>query len=138
MTLRERREAVVHRHVEAECRQDVEGTLASFHLPRYDVKPLGVTHDGEGAVRELLTGLFVGFPDFSAEVTALHHADTVVILEVRMTGTHRGPWAGLEPTGRAIDVPVACIFEFDEDRLVCEKVYFDFATLKRQLKAGLG
>lgn len=32
-----------------------------------------------------------------------------------------------------MDVPVACIFEFDEDRLNCEKVYFDMATLVNQL-----
>jgi len=31
--------------------------------------------------------------------------------------------------------PVACIFDFEEDRLVCEKVYFDFATMLRQLGA---
>jgi len=32
-----------------------------------------------------------------------------------------------------MDIRVACIFEFDDDRLMCEKVYFDFATLLRQL-----
>ena len=34
-----------------------------------------------------------------------------------------------------MDVPLAAIFEFDEDRLTCEKVYFDFATVLRQLGA---
>jgi len=28
---------------------------------------------------------------------------------------------------------VATLFEFDEDRLLCERVYFDFATVLRQL-----
>jgi limonene-1,2-epoxide hydrolase len=32
-----------------------------------------------------------------------------------------------------MNIPVACIFEFDKDRLVCEKVYFDMATLMNQL-----
>jgi len=31
-------------------------------------------------------------------------------------------------------VPSVGIFEFDEDRLMCEKVYFDMATLMRQLQ----
>jgi hypothetical protein len=48
-----------------------------------------------------------------------------------MTGTHKGPWAGIEATGRPMDVRITCIFEFDDDPLVCEKVYFDFATLLR-------
>jgi hypothetical protein len=50
-----------------------------------------------------------------------------------MKGTHLGDWAGLKATGR----PVACIFEFDEDRLMCEKVYFDMATLVNQ-SSGTG
>lgn len=32
-----------------------------------------------------------------------------------------------------MNVPVACIFEFDGDKLLCEKVYFDMATLMNQL-----
>ena len=30
-------------------------------------------------------------------------------------------------------VAATCIFIFDGDRLVCEKVYFDHATILRQL-----
>jgi limonene-1,2-epoxide hydrolase len=40
-----------------------------------------------------------------------------------------------EPTGRQIEVPLVGIFEFDGDRLMCEKVYFDMATWTRQLQA---
>ena len=50
-----------------------------------------------------------------------------------MTGTHQGEFAGIPPTGRPIDVRLACIFEFEDDRLLCEKVYFDFATVLQQL-----
>jgi predicted ester cyclase len=52
-----------------------------------------------------------------------------------MRGTHRGPWAGIPPTGRRIDVPVMSLFKFDGDKLEGEKVYFDMATLLRQLGA---
>jgi hypothetical protein len=34
-----------------------------------------------------------------------------------------------------MDVRGAVIFEFEEDRLLCEKVYFDFATVLQQLGA---
>jgi hypothetical protein len=34
-----------------------------------------------------------------------------------------------------IEVPLVGIFDFDGDRLMCEKVYFDMATLMRQLQA---
>lgn len=132
-SLRERREAIVAAHVEAEKNHDVNGSLATYHTAKYDVKPMGITHDGSQAVSDLLSGIFRGFPDFTIEIIKTYHSDDAVILEIIMKGTHLGEWAGLQPTGRSMSVPTLCIFEFDEDRLLCEKVYFDMATLMNQL-----
>jgi steroid delta-isomerase-like uncharacterized protein len=132
-SLREKREAIVLEHVDAENRHDVAASVATFHMPRYQVLPMGIIHDGKQAVEELLSGLFAGFPDFKVHIDKTHHSEDAVILEVRMTGTHRGDWAGIKATGRSMDVPVACIFEFNGNKLICEKVYFDMATLANQL-----
>ena len=129
--LRERREAIVREHVDAENRQDVEATIATFHRPRYEVN--GEESDGEGTVRKLLEGMMGGFPDFHAEIQSLHHADDAVIGEAVVTATHSGTFAGIPATGRRVEYPLVGIFEFEHDRLVCEKVYFDTATLLRQL-----
>jgi steroid delta-isomerase-like uncharacterized protein len=131
--LRARREAVIQQHVAAENRHDPAGVVATFHRPRYDVIPLGQPNEGAESVRELLAGMFAAFPDWHADPGPLHHADDAVFVEVRMTGTHQAEWAGIPATGRPIDIRVGCLFEFEADRLVCEKVYFDFATLLRQL-----
>jgi steroid delta-isomerase-like uncharacterized protein len=130
--LRPVREAIVRKHADAEDRHDVEATLATFHRARYEVAPFG-TSDGEAAVRELLSGMIAGFPDLHLETGPFRHGDDFVFVEVRMTGTHNGPWAGWEPTGRKMDITVACVFEFEQDRLICEKIYFDMATVMRQL-----
>lgn len=134
-TLRQRREAIVLEHAAAESACDVERTLATFHHPRYEVKPFGKPHDGAEAVREMLITMFAAFPDFTVELVRLHHADDAVIVETILTGTQMGEFAGLAPTGRRMEVQLACIFEFEEDRLMCEKVYFDMATVVRQLQA---
>jgi steroid delta-isomerase-like uncharacterized protein len=131
--LRNRRYSVVKKHVEAENRHDVDSAIATFNTPRYEVMPMGIVHDGGQAVGELLSGMFKGFPDFTVEIIKTHHSDDAITLEIRLKGTHLGDWAGLKPTGRMMDIPVVCIFDFDEDRLVCEKVYFDMATLTNQL-----
>ena len=68
------------------------------------------------------------------EVVRQHHADEAVVVEFVMTGTHRGPWAGLVATGRRMELRLVGIFEFEADRLMCERVYFDMATLMRQLQ----
>lgn len=122
-------------HVQAENRHDVAASVATFHTPCYRVLPMGIVHDGKEAVGELLSGIFKGFPNFTVDVDKTYHSEEAVILEVRMKGTHLGDWAGLKATGRSMDVPVVCIFEFDGDRLTCEKVYFDMSTLVNQLTA---
>ena len=130
-SLRQRREAIVNQHAEAENRHDVEATIATFHQPRYEVN--GEPRDGEEAVRELLQGLMDGFPDFHIDMGKMRHADDAVFGEGLITGTQDREWAGIPPTGRRIEVPVAAIFEFDEDRLLCEKVYMDMATVLTQM-----
>jgi steroid delta-isomerase-like uncharacterized protein len=129
--LRERREAIVNEHIAAENRHDIEATIATFHSARYEVN--GEESDGEEAVRDLLQELMAGFPDFQVEVGKFHHADDAVIGEGRITGTHGGEFAGVPATGRRVDYPAVAIFEFEEDRLLCEKVYFDGATILTQI-----
>jgi steroid delta-isomerase-like uncharacterized protein len=130
-SLRQRREEIVNQHAEAENRHDVEATIATFDCPRYEVN--GQPSDGAEAVRELLQGLMDGFPDFHIDMGKMRHADDAVIIEGLITGTQDGEWAGIPPTGRRIEVPVAAIFEFDEDRLLCETVYMDMATVLTQI-----
>jgi predicted ester cyclase len=116
-------------------RRDLNGTIASFHHPRYDVVPMGASATG-AAVRELIGGLVRAFPDFHFEPLVMHHADRAVVVEGRLTGTHRVVWAGILPRGGRMDLRVACVFDFEGERLMNETVYFDFATLQRQLSGG--
>ena len=48
-------------------------------------------------------------------------------------GTHEGSFRGLPATGREFEMRFCAMFVFEEDRLVCERVYFDAATILRQL-----
>jgi steroid delta-isomerase-like uncharacterized protein len=134
--IRVRRDAVVKAHIEAETVQhDVAAALATFHHPRYEVPAMGAVVDGGDAVHDLLAQLLGAFPDFWLEQMPVHHADNAVIVECRFGGTHRGLWAGIAATGNRMEVQAVCIFVFEGDRLVCEKVYFDHATVLRQLGA---
>ncbi|MGB8188445.1 MAG: hypothetical protein WCE91_02495 [Nitrososphaeraceae archaeon] len=42
---------------------------------------MGIIHDGEQAVGELLSGMFKGFPDFTVVIIKTYHSDDAVILE---------------------------------------------------------
>src|SRR6185295_18205068 len=133
-SLRARREAVVNAHIEAEAvSHDVAAALATFREPRYEVPAVGVIADGAEAVEGLLGQLLGAFPDFWLQKLATHHAEDAVIVECKFGGTHRGPWAGIAPTGKQMEVQSALIFVFDGEDLICEKVYFDHATILRHL-----
>lgn len=83
-TIRDRREAIVNAHIEAEAvTHDVAATVATFRHPRYEVPALGVAVDGGEAVHGLVSGLLAAFPDFYLHKMALHHADDAVIVEVK-------------------------------------------------------
>jgi predicted ester cyclase len=135
-TLRAQREAIVNAHIEAEAvTHSAAATVATFRYPRYEVPALGAVLDGAEAVNGMVTGLLAAFPDFYLHKLALHHADDSVIVEVRFGGTQRGVWAGFQPTERKMEVQAALIFVFEGPDLICEKVYFDHATILRQLGA---
>ena len=131
--LRARREAVVREHMESENRRDFEATLATFAHPRYELVATGQVFDGVEAVRGYYAASRSAFPDQRNAVHALHHADDATVVEFDLMGTHRGPFLGVPPTGRAFTCRMAAVFVFEGDRIVCERVYFDAATILRQL-----
>jgi steroid delta-isomerase-like uncharacterized protein len=131
--LRERREALVREHMESENRHEFDVTMGTFHHPRYEIVPTGEVHDGEEAVSAYFAETRTAFPDQRNETIAIHHADDAVIVEFLLRGTHEGELRGIPPTGRSFEARTLALFLFEDDRLVCERVYFDTATILAQL-----
>jgi steroid delta-isomerase-like uncharacterized protein len=131
--LREQREAIVIEHMESENRHEFELTMQTFHHPRYELIATGEVHDGERAVAEYFEETRAAFPDQRNELIALHHSDDAVIVEAMLYGTHLGSLRGLPPTGREFEMRFCAMFLFEGEDLVCERVYFDSATILRQL-----
>ena len=131
--LRERREAVVREHMESENHHDFDTTIGTFAHPRYEIIPTGDVYDGEAEVRRYFAETRTAFPDQRNELIALHHADDAVIVEFDLLGTHLGPLRTLPPTGRSFRCRMTAFFFFEGERIVCERVYFDQATILRQL-----
>lgn len=128
-----RRMQVVRDHMDAENRLDFDATLATFRHPRYELVGSGQVFDGEVQVRQYYAASRAAFPDQRNEIHSLRHADDAVIVEFDLLGTHLGEFAGFGPTGKLFRCRMVAIFEFDEHQIVCERVYFDTATIQRQL-----
>ena len=131
--LRRRREELVVEHMESENRQEYDATLATFAHPRYELIGTGDVYDGPSEVARYFEETRAAFPDQRNELIAMHHSGDAVIVEANLYGTHEGPFRGLPPTGRKFEMRICAIFVFEDDRLVCERVYFDSATVLRQL-----
>ncbi len=131
--LREQREALVREHMESENHHEFDVTLGTFGHPRYEIIPTGDVWDGEDEVREYFEATRTAFPDQRNELIALHHTDAGVIVEFDLLGTHEGPLRGIPATGKAFTCRSVAFFLFEDDRLVCERVYFDAATILSQL-----
>jgi steroid delta-isomerase-like uncharacterized protein len=131
--LRGRREALVREHMESENRHEFDVTLDTFSHPRYEIVPTGDVFDGPDAVRQYFEDSRTAFPDQRNELIALHHADDAVIVEFDLKGTHRGSLRGIPPTGKEFTCRTLALFLFQDDRLVCERVYFDLLTILSQL-----
>ena len=134
-SLRDRRDAVVREHMESENHHDFETTMGTFGHPRYELYATGEVYDGADEVQRYYRESRTAFPDQRNRLLELHHAEDASIAEFELMGTHLGDYRGLPATGRAFTCRMSAVFVFapDTDRIVCERVYFDSATILRQL-----
>ena len=126
MTLDEERLAVVREHMEAENRLDFDAVIDTFSHPRYELIPTGSVFDGEAEVRDYFAFSRAIFPDQHNENAVLHSMDGGVAAEFDLVGTHA-------ETGRSFRSRMVALFIFDGAKIVCERVYFDMASIERQI-----
>jgi steroid delta-isomerase-like uncharacterized protein len=131
--VRKKREEIVREHMDSENRHEFDATLETFGHPRYELVANGEVYDGAEEVQRYYDETRRAFPDQRNELLALHHAEDAVLVEAVVRGTHLGPLRSLPPTGREFELPILAIFVFEDNTLVCERVYFDQATVMRQL-----
>jgi steroid delta-isomerase-like uncharacterized protein len=126
---------IVDEHVGRENAHDLDGIIGTFgETARYDDEPWDAHYVGRQEVREFYAQFLQAMPDLHIEVQRHHAAEDAVILEVIIRGRHLGSWRGLPATGRQIAFPLCGVFTFDNaNRLAGEKIYYDRATVLRQL-----
>ncbi|WP_298308117.1 ester cyclase [uncultured Erythrobacter sp.] len=137
--LQKRRADLVREHMQAENDLDYETVMNTFSHPRYELIGSDTVFDGDARVREYFQISRVPFPDQKNEIIDLHHGEDEIIVELWLRGTHTGPLktpsGELPPTGRKFEVRLCAIFDFEDEKIVCERVYFDQLTIVSQLTA---
>ena len=122
------------RHSIAEDRRDIEGLIATLAPDCvYEIVGAGLRWDGHDGARAFYAELFVAFPDNRFGLTDIVIGPQGVFEAVALEATHRGPFAGLQPSGRPVRLELAILFPWDPatERFAGEQIFID-----RQALAG--
>jgi len=93
----------------------------------------GLPPTKEGTL-EFFRTLLTAFPDWRMTVEDLIAGGDKTVARVTATGTHKGEFMGVPPTGRHVDVQLIDIMRFDGAGLVCEHWgVADMLSLMQQL-----
>jgi steroid delta-isomerase-like uncharacterized protein len=96
------------------------------------ISPLG-TAEGRDAFRELPQRMRGAFPDLEATVDLIVAESDHVAMRATLSGTHRGTFMNVEPTGESFEIDHAIFVRFEDDEIVELWGQLDVFELRRQL-----
>ena len=124
-------------HSKAEDGRDLDGLIATLSEDCvYEVIPTGQRWEGHDGARTFYLTFLGAFPDVHFDLQDIVIGPQGVIEIAIMTGTHRGTWAGIAPTGQPVKLYIIIHFPWNPaaQKFSGERIYFDRAGLEEQLK----
>ena len=118
-------------HSRAEDDRDLAGLIATLaDNCVYEIVPTGQRWNGHDGARGFYTSFLGAFPDVKFDLQDIVIGPQGVIEVTRMSGTHRGEWAGQAPTGRQVNTLVVIHFPWDPEarKFAGERIYYDTAA----------
>jgi predicted ester cyclase len=95
--------------------------------------PDAVCH-GTDEISQYFQTIFDAIPDLRIEPIAFAAEDDAVFMRSMISGTHTGgPFKGIAPTGKRVEVPAIDHFTVRDDKIVSNFVVFDQMEMGRQL-----
>jgi steroid delta-isomerase-like uncharacterized protein len=126
--------AVVRRMVEDHWNGRNPGLVSELFAPNVVIDTPDGPLTGHAGVLGLLQTYETAFPDFRNSIEALLDAGDQVILQYRFTGTHRGPLAGIPPSGRQVNTgPGIAIIRVEGGKISKGQFVWDKYALLQQM-----
>jgi steroid delta-isomerase-like uncharacterized protein len=95
--------------------------------------PLPGQGPGRSGLADVLAGMFAAFPDLRWTPQQMIAEDDRVMSYSVWTGTHRGPFLGIPPTGRQVSVEAWTLDRFRDGKMTQSRIIMDVAGLLVQL-----
>ena len=86
-----------------------------------------------GTTRRFYEELYAAFPDLRHKIVEQISAGNKVVTRWTARGTHRGPWMGVEGTGKPISLAGINIYTIRRGKFVESRVNWDLLGLMQQL-----
>ena len=125
---------VLDRRAAAWRRLDANSLVADYAEDAVVESPLagGSTH-GRDQIRQTFQTYFVAFPDLGMDVSdVIIEGDRAAVMAT-FTGTDRGGFMGMPPTGRHVTIPVVFLYEFKDGKIVRDRRVYDFTGMLVQV-----
>jgi len=137
MRIPKRRLAVLREHIKAESSHNMRDLLDGMTSNCFnDVVCVPKPFVGPKKVAERYRKHWAGFPDFKVRVKRILAADEkCIVTENEWSGTHRGNFLGLQPTGKRVRVRALVVWHFKGQKLWGETVFFDLGSIQKQIGA---
>lgn len=100
-----------------------------------DFVALGTIVTGETALRGFFGELFDAMPDLHMTLESVHDVDEhIAVGQWRLEGDFTGgPFQGIEPTGRHVELRGIDVMRFEDGKLRHNDVYYDGLSFTRQI-----
>lgn len=115
-------------HSISEDNRDLDGLISTLSESCvYEIVPTGQRWEGHDGARTFYLTFLGAFPDVHFDLQEIVIGPQGVMEVTRMTGTHRGEWAGLAPTGQRVELDVVIYFPWNPvaRKFDGERVWFD-------------
>src|SRR5438309_1510406 len=115
-------------HSRAEDGRDLQGLIETLTEDCvYEIAPTGQRWEGHAGARAFYTSFLGAFPDVRFDLQDIVIGPQGVMEVTRMTGTQRGQWAGLPPTGRQVSTLIVIHFPWNPaaEKFAGERIFYD-------------
>lgn len=127
-------EDVARSYFDAVAARDAEAMASHWRADGIDdLVPIGVLR-GPDEVRDFFTELFTAVPDLDFIVHEVTAGERVAAVQWRASGTFDGgPFQGIDPTGRRIQLRGCDCVEVEDGKLVRNTAYWDNMAFARDV-----
>lgn len=131
----EQNKAAIRRWIDEAINQGNQAVLDELLAPDYVYHGPGMELRGPEALKQLIVQFRSAFPDLHIAIDDLVAEGEKVVTRCTATGTHKGEFMGIAPTGKRMTLPIIVITRFEAGKAVEDWEVYDGLGLMQQLGA---